>query len=137
MPFWKCYYHVIWATKSRQPLITPKLEAVIIEHVERKSRALESPVLAANAVNDHIHVVVSIAPKIAVAEWVRNIKGITGREINALFPALDTHFHWQEGYGVLTFGAKNQNFVIEYVQRQKEHHQNNQLEPYLEQIDAE
>ncbi len=50
-----------------------------------------------------------------------------------MFPHLPSHFHWQSSYGVLTFGAKNLDFVVAYIQNQKTHHAQNQLERYLEQ----
>ncbi len=84
-----------------------------------------------------MHVAVSIPPKLSVAEWVKQAKGNTTREINARFPDLDTAFSWQNGYGVLSFGAKNLDFVVNYVTRQKEHHANLTLKSYLEQVDDE
>ena len=135
MPFWKCYYHVVWATYQRTPLITPALEKVILEAVERKSNALECSVLAANTLPDHIHVAVNIPPKVAVADWVRNVKGLAAHEVNIMNPHLPQAFRWQGGYGVLTFGAKNLPLVMNYVQRQKEHHASETLQDYLEQLE--
>jgi putative transposase len=78
---------------------------------------------------------VCIPPKVAVAEWVRHVKGFATREVNNVFPHVTNYFGWQTSYGVLTFGVKNQEFVIGYIARQKEHHANNRLEPYLERMD--
>jgi putative transposase len=76
VPFRVCYYHVVWATKSREPLLMPKIEVVAISAIMRKSTELESPVLAINGVPDHVHVAVSISTKLAVAEWVKTSKAI-------------------------------------------------------------
>ena len=135
MAFWRCYYHVVWATKDREPSITASVEQTIVQAATEKSEALECPVQAINSVADHVHVAVSIPPKVAVAEWVRNIKGITAHEINTMFPDLETRFRWQRSYGVLTFGAKMLPTVTDYIERQKEHHAANTLEAYLEQIE--
>jgi REP element-mobilizing transposase RayT len=35
-----CYYHVIWGTRNRQPLITPEIEAVLGSAIMRKSSDL-------------------------------------------------------------------------------------------------
>jgi REP element-mobilizing transposase RayT len=137
MPFWRCYYHLIWATKNRAAWIMPPIETVILRTIESNSRKLDSQILAVNTVADHIHAAVCIPPKLAVAAWVKHMKGTCTRDVNAQFPSLETAFGWQQSYGVLTFGAKNQRFVIDYIQRQKEHHAGNTLEPYLEQIDDE
>jgi putative transposase len=90
-----------------------------------------------NTVADHIHVATCIPPKLAIAEWVKRMKGTSTRHVNDQFSDLETAFGWQESYGVLTFGAKNSNFVVNYVERPKGHHTNGTLEAYLEQIDDE
>lgn len=136
MPFVRCFYHVIWATKHRAPLITPDVERVLFQTVREKTQMLGCPILAMEAVEDHIHVAVAIVPRIAVAEWVRQVKRLSSRQINALFPDREPRFSWQESYGVLTFGAKNLEFVVEYVNRQKAHHAANTLVRYLEQVDS-
>jgi putative transposase len=135
MAFWRCYYPVIWATKHREPIITPEIERHILTAIETKSIALECPILAVNGTADHIHVAVCIPPKVAAAEWVRNVKGASAREVNTMFTNLDAHFRWQDSYGILTFGAKHLETVTNYIARQKEHHAANTTIAYLEQID--
>lgn len=135
MPFWRCFYHVIWSTKRRAPLITPQNEPTLFEVVTRKSSELECPILGMNAVSDHIHIAMTIAPKVSVAHWVKTIKGATAFEINAAFPDTPERFYWQTGYGVLTFGARNLDTVLAYIARQKEHHAEGTIQPYLEEMD--
>lgn len=135
MPFWKCYYHLIWATKNRAAWITPKVEKIFFDAIQEKAQSLESPILAINTVADHIHIAANIPPKLAIAEWVKQMKGIATREINSQLPDLATAFGWQGSYGVVTFGSKNLDFVVAYIQCQKEHHSKDTLVQYLEQID--
>lgn len=135
MPFWKCFYHVVWATKNREALITPAIEAVIFHAIRSKSDTLQCPVIAVNGVADHIHVAVSIRPALAIGDWVGQVKGASSREANLAFPDLGTKFRWQSEYGVLTLGAKNLPFVVGYIENQKDHHRQDDLQPYLEQIE--
>jgi putative transposase len=137
MPIWVCYYHIIWSTKQRQPVITDAIEKVIIETAKRKSAALKSQIHAVQSVSDHIHFAVTIAPHVALAEWVRQIKGLTAHEVNVHFPNLPAAFHWQRGYCVLSYGQKHFEFVLAYVQNQKIHHAQNTITPYLEQLDPD
>ena len=126
---------MVWATKNRQPLLTPEIERVIIEVATEKSQSLACPIQAMNGAGDHLHTAVCIPPHMAVAEWVRNIKGISTHTINDRFPDLEVRFQWQRGYGVLTFGAKVLPVVSDYITRQKEHHQLSTTDAYLEQMD--
>lgn len=135
MPFWKCYYHVVWATKNRQPIITALMEATVFEAVRSKSAELHCPILAVNAVSDHVHVAVEIRPSLSVGDWVGQVKGASSFAVNLAFSNLEPKFRWQEAYGVVTFGAKNLPYVIRYIENQKEHHRAGTLQPYLEQID--
>ncbi len=135
MAFWRCYYHIVWATKRRQPLITPDIERVIIQTAMEKSQSMGCHILAMNGVADHMHTAVCIPPHVAVAEWVRSVKGLSAHTVNDLFPDLEVRFQWQRSYGALTFGAKLLPVVTHYIMRQKEHHQHNTLESYLERIE--
>jgi REP element-mobilizing transposase RayT len=135
MAFWRCYYHMVWATKHRMPLITSENESLIFNTVQGKTAELGGQVLAVNAVADHVRVAVSIPPKVAVAQRVKGVKGVSASEINNQFPNPLEPFRWQEGYGVLTFGTRNVKAIVEYINREKEHHANHDLIAGLEQTD--
>jgi REP element-mobilizing transposase RayT len=137
MPYWNCYYHIVWATKHRQPLITPLIEAIILESVRNRAIELACELLAINAVSDHIHVAIRIKPSVSVATWVSQAKGGSSHAVSVTFPTIEPKFQWQTGYRVLTFGEKNLPFVLEYIARQKEHHAKNTFNSFLERIDGE
>jgi putative transposase len=114
------------------PRITSKNKGLIFSIIRNKTAELGGQVLAVNAVADHVHVAVSIPPKVAVAQWAKRVKGVSAFEINNQFSESLEPFRWQEGYGVLTFGEKNINTVVEYINRQQEHHANYKLIDWLE-----
>jgi putative transposase len=118
-------------------LITPEIERLIVSIIQSKSVQLRSPILAINAVEDHIHVAVSIALSVSVADWVKHAKGVSAYEVNATYPDLPTRFGWQKSYSVLTFGVKQLPLVKNYIEKQKEHHRLQTLQPYLEQTQEE
>ncbi|MBZ0299467.1 MAG: IS200/IS605 family transposase [Anaerolineae bacterium] len=134
MPYWKCYYHLVWTTKYREPAILPPYEPVIFEAIKQKAQELKCAVLAVNGVDDHVHVAITIAPAVAVATCVGSLKGASSRAVNTNFER-ERRFHWQEGYGVLSFGEKALAAVIDYVERQKEHHARQALNRHLERVD--
>jgi putative transposase len=135
MPFKVIYYHVIWATRYREPLITDSLEPIIFDAIARKSIELKSPIHAINGVEDHIHIAVSIAVTCSVADWVKSVKAVSSYAVNNTYPDLDPRFGWQGGYGILTFGQKVLPTVVTYIQNQKTHHKSDDTLDYLEQID--
>ncbi|GIV80365.1 MAG: hypothetical protein KatS3mg050_4759 [Litorilinea sp.] len=124
MPYTRLFYHLIWATKNRLPLISPDIEPDLWHYLRRKAGELECKVLAVNGWHDHVHLVMEIPPKHSVAEVVKRLKGASSHE----FPDL----YWQRGYGVLTVSERNLGAALEYVNRQKEHHIQQTTHPKLE-----
>ena len=51
MSFWRLYYHLVWSTKNREPLIQPKVEPRLFAYIVRKAAELECYVYAINGLN--------------------------------------------------------------------------------------
>jgi len=136
MTYWRLHYHIIWSTKDRQPILTPKVEKVFYGVIYGKAKELGLKVHAAGNVEDHAHVVASIPPKIAVADCVRHLKGASAYTINHM-DGSDGQFKWQAGYGALTVGERSLKTVMEYAARQKEHHKNRITIDVYERLDEE
>jgi putative transposase len=132
MPFTVCYYHVVWATKHRTEWLTNDIEASVLASIREISTQLKCVIYALNACANHVHVAVDIRPQIAPSDWIGRVKGTSSRQVNKTFMLLDGQFRWQKSYGLLTFGAKNLAYVVDYIERQKAHHAYGTIEPYLE-----
>lgn len=121
MPFWKLYYHLVWATFERRRLIYPDRETVIRMTLYAKAKELGLVLHAVGNVDDHIHVVASIPPSLSVAECVKRLKGASSRAINVR-EGTNHVFQWQEGYGALSIGERSLSTVVAYARDQKQHH---------------
>jgi len=104
--------------------------------IYQKAKELDLKIHAAGNADDHAHIVLSIPPKIAVAECVRQLKGASAYAINHREDG-DRQFKWQAGYGALTIGERSLPMVMEYAARQKEHHRSGKIVGIYEKIDAE
>lgn len=96
-----------------------------------KALGLEATVFALNGTQEHVHVVVSIPPKIAVSKFIGQIKAVASTKFNKS-PADRSPLFWQEEYGAFSFDAKRLPNYIAYVERQKEHHARGTFIPILE-----
>jgi putative transposase len=132
MSLWQIYYHLVWTTKNRQPLITPTRETQLYHYIIGKADALNCKIHAIDGIEDHIHLVVTIPPTLAVAEFVKKIKGSSSHHLNHSPNTSSQKFAWQEGYGVFSLGYKQLQDVVIYVQNQKSHHSQQTTHPYLE-----
>ena len=121
MPYSKLYYHFIWATKDRLPLIEPAFEPDLYRAIAAKVQKMDGFLHAVGGTQDHIHLAVSILPKLAPATFIGEVKGNASHFINHIAKP-DLAFYWQDEFGVLTFGEKNLPAVVRYIQNQKKHH---------------
>jgi len=131
MSFWRTYYHIVWATKNREALITPQNEPRLYGYIVNKAAELGVYVYTINGWIDHVHVVAAIPPKEAVAHVVKTLKGASSHDLNQQY-APNALFAWQRGYGVLSLGSRQLADAVEYVRRQKEHHRDSTTIPWLE-----
>ena len=117
-------YHLVFATKYRRKVFgKPGMASymhVIMKTIPRRHPEIE--VLEVNTDQDHIHLLVSIAPKMAVADAVRIIKSNTGRMMIKKFPFIRKVYNgemslWSIGYFVSTVGV-NQKTIEAYIKNQ-------------------
>ena len=114
-------YHLIFSTKGREPLIDTQLQARLFEYLNGLLRAEGSQLIVAGGMPDHIHCLVSLHQKIAVADALRIIKSSSSKWIHETFPD-QRGFAWQAGYGAFTVSASNVSKVENYIRNQAEHH---------------
>ncbi len=134
MPYWQLFYHVVWATKNRLPLVTLEIEPQVYGLVRDKTSSLGGTVFAVNGMPDHVHLVAAIPPRISVAQFIGQVKGVSSAKFNQSGQR-GTPLYWQEEYGVFSFDAKRLPNFVSYVERQKEHHNYATVIPVLERMD--
>lgn len=133
MPYWKLYYHFIWGTKNRLPLIEPSIEPVLYRAIAAKIKEMDGFVHAIGGTIEHVHVAVSIPPKLALSKFIGDVKGNSSHFINHVVkPGFE--FYWQDEYGVLSFGEKNLPAIVRYIHNQKQHHAEGKLIDLMERV---
>lgn len=70
---------------------------------------------------DHIHILTTLPNGMSLADFVRNVKSNTTKWMKTINPDY-RDFAWQEGYGAFSVSESNKSAVIEYRERQQEHH---------------
>lgn len=133
MSFWRLYYHIVWATKNRDPMIGENVEKQLFAYLVSKSSELGAYVYAINGWLDHVHLVMAVPPRLAIADVVKNLKGASSHHINH-GAGFEGTFAWQRGYGVLSLGERQKADAIRYVESQKQHHNQGTANAWLEHI---
>jgi putative transposase len=137
MPYWQHYCHLVWATKHRGPQIDDA-NAEIIRHVTRATcNAHRATLHAIGMMPDHVHLAVSIPPRVAIADFIRAVKSASSFEINHDHTS-DSRptFGWQAEYGLLSFGQRSLESVVAYINNQAAHHAANTLWPTFEILES-
>ena len=137
MPFWRSFAHLVWTTKDREPLIGPEIEAALYACLVAKAAEMGCYVHAVNGVADHVHLILSIPPKHSVSDVVKNLKGNSSHFVNHKLSPGQQSFVWQRGYGYLSLGESQCERAIAYVENQKQHHQMNTVNRWLEKADED
>lgn len=116
-------YHIVFTTKFRRKLfkrgIGQYLKYIILG-LQRQHPELH--IIEVNTDTDHVHILLSVAPKLSVAQAVGIIKANSARLLKRKFPFLtkgyfDTETIWSIGYFVSTVGI-NESIVKKYIEMQ-------------------
>lgn len=118
-----CEYHLVFPTKYRYKIFNEGVFAYLEDILKRiKEYYPEIDILEVNHDIDHIHMLVSIPPKLSVGEVVRIIKANTSRALRTKFDYLKKLYWgknaiWSEGYFVSTVGI-NEATIKNYIKQQ-------------------
>src|SRR5213079_999972 len=82
----------------------------------------------------HVHLAVTIAPTIGISDLIGKLKGASAHEVNSKLG--HKRLEWQTGYGVVSFGTKDLEWVKAYVLNQRQHHTRGTAVDRLERITA-
>jgi len=125
--------HITWHTKRNMPLIKPEIESRLFKHLKHK--IIETPDVyfhAIGGIENHIHLAVSVPPSLLISDWIGKLKGGSSYEINR--DSNNKLLEWQRGYGIVSFGTKDLDWVVAYVLNQKEHHKKGTVHKRLEKV---
>jgi REP element-mobilizing transposase RayT len=114
------HYHLIFATKDRQPLIAPEWRTRLHEYLGGTVRGLGAVPQGIGGVADHVHLLVALKPTHCLADFMRELK-----KASSVWVAQEiglAAFRWQEGYGAFTVSASARPSVQAYIANQEEHH---------------
>lgn len=119
---WMCKYHIVFTPKYRRKIIFNQYKRSIGEILRRLCNYKGVEILEGHLMNDYVHMLVSIPPKISVSTFMGYLKGksalmISDKHANLKYKFGNRHF-WAEGYYVSTVGL-NEATIKKYIQEQE------------------
>ena len=119
---WNCKYHIVFAPKYRRQIIYGKIKNDIGKILRTLCERKGVEIIEAEACSDHIHMLVSIPPKISISSFMGYLKGksammIFAKHANLRYKFGNSNF-WATGYYVSTVGL-NEATIRKYIREQE------------------
>lgn len=119
---WECKYHVVFIPKYRKKVLYGELRRYLGEVFRKLAQQKESQIEEGHLQPDHVHMLISIPPKHAVAQVVGFIKGKSAIHIARKYGERKRNFvgqhFWARGYFVSTVG-RDEETVRDYIRHQE------------------
>ena len=121
---WMCKYHIVFTPKYRRKMIYNQYREDVREIIKQLCSYKGVEILGENVMSDHVHILVSIPPKMSVSSFMGYLKGKSAlmmfdRHANLKYKFGNRHF-WSEGYYVSTVGL-NEAVIKKYIQDQEKY----------------
>ena len=131
--FASLHVHIVFSTKHRKPYLDSELRPRLFEIIGGLLRDKQCSLIRAGAMDDHIHLLASLARTISVADGVREIKSNSSNWIHNSLPEL-REFQWQQGYGAFAVSFSGIDAVKAYHANQELHHCNTSYQEELREL---
>jgi len=115
-------YHVVWITKYRKPILRGAIGLRVRELIQQTCASLDVYIEQGHVARDHVHLLISVPPEIAMSELVERLKGRSSRlmlqEFGELRKAFWGRHLWARGYFVASTGNVTDAIIAEYIEKQ-------------------
>ncbi|MGD0220905.1 MAG: IS200/IS605 family transposase [Terriglobia bacterium] len=114
-------YHIVFSSKGRRPVLSDSRRDELFMYMTGAIKNSHCRPVWLNGVRDHVHILLSLRPTVALADLVKDIKVASSVWIkdDHIFPNFDG---WQEGYGAFTYSLHDEPELVAYLKAQEEHH---------------
>ena len=120
---WDCKYHVVFVPKRRRKVLYGNIRKAIGPLFHELAKQKECAILEGHILPDHIHMLIAIPPKHAVASVIGFVKGKSAIAIARKFSGKERNFtgehFWARGYAVSTVGFEAEH-IRTYIKNQED-----------------
>lgn len=114
------HYHLVFSTKSRQPLIAAEWSDQLHNYLGGTIRGLGGYPEGVGGVADHVHLLVGLKATHCVADVLRELKKASSVWVHEEIGL--SEFAWQQGYAAFTVSPTARDEVKSYIANQEQHH---------------
>ncbi len=115
------YIQVVFAVHGRENLIKNEGRDDLYKYITGIVKNHEQKLIVIGGISNHIHILLSIKPNIALSDLVREIKANSSRFVTER-KFVKGKFYWPEGFGAFSYSYSQLDAVVRYIENQEEHH---------------
>jgi len=113
-------YHIVWSTKYRYKVLQGDIRLRIRDIIRQVCNENGVDIIKGVISKDHIHMFVSVPPKLSISDFMRKAKGRSSRKIQMEFPELKKRYwgrhFWGRGYFSTTSGQITDDIILQYLE---------------------
>jgi putative transposase len=117
-------YHIVWITKYRKKVMRGEIGLRLRELLRQVCEAEDVQIVKGHIAPDHVHLLVSVPPQVAISDLVQRLKGRSARKMLDEFGELRRQFWgqhlWARGYFVASSGNVTDEIIADYIESQSE-----------------
>lgn len=117
-------YHVVWVTKYRKPVLRGEVALRVRELIRQTCATMDIYILSGHVSVDHVHLLLSVPPQIAVSQVVQRLKGRSSRRLLDEFGELKRQYWgqhlWARGYFAVSTGNVTDEIIRQYIESHKD-----------------
>ena len=122
MSYVRHYYHIVLTPLKRRPMLLWEIKRDIYRLIYGQfMRYNGCYVHRIGGMEDHVHILVSIPPKLSVSDVVKSVKQEVSRKIKEI-GLINGWEGWSEGYSSFTCSYRELDMITQYIMNQEEHH---------------
>ena len=117
-------YHVVWVTKYRYKILKGEIAERARDLIRQICMAKEIRIEKGHVSSDHVHLLISVPPRMSAAQVMQYIKGKSSRQLQQEYPTLRKRYWgqhlWARGYFCASSGTVTDEMIKAYIEQQRE-----------------
>ena len=114
--------HLVWITKYRKSVLHGDVAIRLRELIREICKSIDVEIIKGHVSKDHLHILVSCPPNLAVSKLMQSLKGETSRKLLSEYRSLSREFWgrhlWARGYFVASSGNVTDEVIARYIEMQ-------------------
>lgn len=120
------HVHLVFVTKYRKDVFTKPMLDAMEGMFKKVCLDFEAELVEFDGEDDHVHLLISYPPKVAVSTLVNSLKGVSSRHLRKEFPEIKSKLWggslWSPSYFASSCGGAPLEIIKQYIEQQQTPH---------------